>query len=132
MLYTKCILKEREKADGWRISIMSRHTLNDGITPDSRIPIASYDQWIKELAPPEKLIGAYYKMRLSWKEFEEGYLEHIRSKGIKEIVQELSVISTFKNITLLCIEEYQEFCHRRILANECIIYQPWLSIEHKS
>ncbi len=37
MLYTKSILKEKVPSDGIRISVMSRHTLNDGITQDNRI-----------------------------------------------------------------------------------------------
>jgi len=37
MLKSKCILAEKNIDDGQRISIMSRHTLNDGKTPDERI-----------------------------------------------------------------------------------------------
>ena len=36
-LYTKSILKPRSSRDGRRISVMSRHTLEDGVTQDKRI-----------------------------------------------------------------------------------------------
>ena len=36
-LFTKCILKEKENNDGLRISVMSRHTQNDGVKLDKRI-----------------------------------------------------------------------------------------------
>jgi len=61
MLYTKCILSEREISDGIRISVMSRHTLNDGKTPDTRITKDKYDEWIKFLAPKSKLVRDYHK-----------------------------------------------------------------------
>lgn len=37
MLKTACILSERTEEQGVRISVMSRHTLEDGKTPDKRI-----------------------------------------------------------------------------------------------
>ena len=45
MLYTKSIIKQKSLEDGCRISVMSRHTLNDGITIDSRILPDSFDEW---------------------------------------------------------------------------------------
>jgi len=36
-LSTGCILSPRQESDGTRISVMSRHTLNDGKTSDERI-----------------------------------------------------------------------------------------------
>lgn len=64
MLKTKSILAPIEETDGNRISIMSRHTLNDGITPHPRINNSSYQEWNKVLATPEKLIGDHYKRNL--------------------------------------------------------------------
>ncbi len=126
MLRTKSILTPRGDYDGFRISIMSRHTLNDGVRPDSRIQKDLYDEWKKEFAPPLKLIGDYYKRNLPWKKFEERYLEHLKS--IYEKVRELSETALIKNITLLCIEESPEKCHRRLLAEECKRIQSKLEI----
>ena len=51
MLFTESILSERHPDSGTRISVMSRHTLNDGVTPDPRIIPASYDEHISQMAP---------------------------------------------------------------------------------
>ncbi|MBI5803556.1 hypothetical protein HY448_02625, partial [Candidatus Pacearchaeota archaeon] len=63
-LYTKCILSAPSYVDRVRISVMSRHTLNDGITPDERITSEKFNLHVPELAPPLKLIGDYYKRNL--------------------------------------------------------------------
>jgi len=65
MIYTKCILLPSSPDDGWRISVMSRHTLNDGITPDPRIQVYGFNEWLLKVAPPSVLIGDYYKRGLS-------------------------------------------------------------------
>src|SRR3989344_9342149 len=103
MIYTKSILKPRETSDGIRISIMSRHTLNDGVTPDSRINENSYDEWARVFAPPLKLIGDYYKRGLSWGDFERRYKKYLSSPEISSHVRNLASISLSENLTLLCI-----------------------------
>ena len=119
MLKTKSILEKKEESDGLRISIMSRHTLNDGITPHPKITISSYDEWLKILSPPLILLGDYYKRGLRWEQFENRYLEYIRTKEIRREVQNLAKRGLDSTITLLCIEESPENCHRRLLAEEC-------------
>lgn len=131
MLYTKSILKQKTRSDGTRISVMSRHTLEDGITPDMRISNTSYDLWFKMLAPPEKLIGDYYKRGLSWQDFEMKYLAYLRNPEIVIEVENLAMAALKQDITLLCVEETAERCHRRLLAEECRRYDPDLRIEHR-
>lgn len=124
MLKTKSILYDKEDSDGLRISVMSRHTLNDGVTPHPEITDLSYNKWLPILAPPEKLLGDYYKRGLPWNQFEQKYLDYIRQQKVQIEVQKLAETSLDSIITLLCIEESPEFCHRRILAEECKRYQP--------
>src|SRR3989338_7891927 len=116
MLRKKSILAPKENYDGLRISVMSRHTLNDGVTPDRRITENSFDERRREFAPPPKLTGDYYKRDLPWEEFEKRYLNNL--KFIYEEVKKLSEMALNKDITLLCIEESPERCHRRLLAEE--------------
>ena len=71
MIRTRCILAPKELTDGVRISVMSRHTLNDGVTPDLRITRKLYDIHLPLLAPNPRLIGDYYKRDLPWEDFEE-------------------------------------------------------------
>ncbi len=129
-LYTKSIFKETSLEDGLRISVMSRHTLNDGKIPDTRITRDKYDKHMPELAPPLKLVGSWYKGRISWAEFELAYLQHIRGP-VSLTIEALAVEALTKDITLLCAEETPEYCHRRLLAEECKIYEPSLIIMHK-
>jgi len=84
MLRTKCILAQKENYDGTRISIMSRHTLNDGVTPHPQINKSSYDYWMKIFAPPSIIIGRYYRNECSlsqemlWEQFELDYLKYLK------------------------------------------------------
>ena len=131
MLKTKSILDLKEDTDGLRISVMSRHTLNDGATPHPEISDSNYDQWLTILSPPARLLGDYYKRELPWKQFEQLYLDHIRQPSIQTEVKRLAERSLGSEITLLCIEESPDFCHRRILAEECKRYVPSLVLSIK-
>jgi uncharacterized protein YeaO (DUF488 family) len=128
MLRTKSILSPREELDGLRVSVMSRHTLNDGVTLHPEIDSSSYDEWVSSLSPPLKLLGDYYKRGLSWDEFELKYLGYLRQAGVQGEVKSLAQKSTNSTITLLCIEESPERCHRRVLAEECKRYEPSLEV----
>jgi len=129
-LFTKCILHDRQPEDGIRISVMSRHKLSDGKTNDERITQDKFDEHIQEFGPPPKLIGDYYKRGLSWEQFEQRYLKHIRSSAISSKVRTLAGRSLSEDITILCIEDNPQYCHRRLLAEECVRLFPNLIIEH--
>ena len=130
-LYTKSIFKPALLEDGLRISVMSRHTLNDGKTPDNRITPQTYHQWIQSLAPQPELVGKWYKEKIEWDEFEQAYVNHLEEKDITIIVKALARQAIETDITLLCAEETQEHCHRRLLAEECKKYEPALSVVHR-
>jgi len=128
MLYTGCILNDNSV--GVRISVMSRHTLNDGVTPDPRITKDSYDEWLKELGPHSRLIGKYYRNKIPWEEFEQTYLGIIRYSSLNKKVESLAKRAMKEDITLLCIEEGADKCHRRILAVACKMHELNLEVEH--
>lgn len=123
MLKTKSILSPKEDSDGLRISVMSRHTLNDGITPHPNIISSSYDFWMLIFAPPLNLLGDYSKRDLFWMQFEKRYLEYLQQSNIPFEVEFLAKRSLESAITILCIEDTPEHCHRRLLAEECKKYQ---------
>lgn len=128
-LFTKCILKEPEQEDGIRISVMSRHTLPDGVTPDSRIK--SFDIHMPILGPSPKLVGDYYKRNLPWNEFEKRYIDEISEGSKSQFVRRMAKMAMNQNVTLLCVEETCEHCHRRLLAETCQKYEPNLNIEYR-
>ena len=129
MLFTRSILRPPAHEDGIRISVMSRHTLNDGVTPDMRIQ--KFHFHLPVLGPSPKLIGSYYKRGVSFNEFTILYRHQI-SQGRKCIwVRLIAFAATFCDITLLCIEDDAQVCHRSILARECVKYQPKLTVIHR-
>jgi hypothetical protein len=129
MIITKGILAPQEESDGLRLSIMSRHTLDDGVTPDRRITRDLYKLQKFCFAPPGDLFGRYYRGMVSWEVFEREYLESLKVDWIAERVQGLAFDGLAHNITLLCIEDTPEQCHRRLLAEECQRYQPSLKLD---
>ena len=133
IIYTKSIIKPKEVSDGIRISIMSRHKLNDGNTLDERIIEGiSFDEWLKEFSPPLKLIGAYYRNELDgFQEFERKYLEFLRTEEMIIKVKQFSKRCSKEIITLMCIEDTAEFCHRRLFAEELQRYNSELKVVHR-
>ncbi len=130
MLYTKCIFHDAKNEDGWRISVMSRHTLNDGKTPDERITQKKYHLWMPELAPEN--VGKYKRREISFNEFKERYVEHLRTPKISKIVRDLAAMAMENDVTILCSEDLMidPKCHRIFLAKECQRYQKGLKVEH--
>lgn len=127
-LFTKCIYSVPKDSDGCRISVMRRHTLNDGVTPDPNITAEQFHAWWTMLAPPDRLVGDYYKRNLPWEEFEARYLAHIREPEFHRAIQHLAKAAFDSNITILCGDHPPEKCHRRLLAEECKRVLPKLEI----
>ena len=128
MLLTNSIYSPRKPEQGLRVSVMSRHTLEDGVTPDPKIKRDSYDLWLKILAPPAKLIGDYLKRGLSWEGYEEQYKKYLKRKYPKIILHYIASAALKENLTLLCVEESTEKCHRRLLVEECKRIEPSLEV----
>lgn len=128
MISTKSILAPISPEDGTRVSVMSRHTLNDGTTPHPDITLDKFDLWLPQLAPSPKLIGDYYKRGLSWEDFAERYTAGLRQDHVAEKVKELLQLTKRGIVTLMCIEESPELCHRRLLAKHCQELKPDLEV----
>lgn len=131
MLFTKCILAPKSKGDGLRISVMSRHTFSDGKTPDSRITADTFDEHRPEFAPRPELVGAFLRREISWDIYEERFREQLRNPSTRGRLNEIAKMALRGNVTFLCIESTAEFCHRRILAEECQRLVPEVMIEHQ-
>lgn len=131
-LFTKPILKPEDVNDGTRVSVMSLHTENDGKTPDARIIEGeTFKEWAREFSPPLKLVGAYYRGEVDWREYEIRYLEFLRSDDMRGRVRDFAKRCLGEIITLMYIEDDPEKCHRRLLAEELKRYEPDLNIIHK-
>lgn len=129
MLKTKSILAKKEESDGVRISVMSKHNWKGGLIPYTEITnisVKMYDVWERKLSPPKKLVWEWYQKKLSWEQFEENYLKYL--KTVYDEIETISRRAMKENITLLCLEKTPEYCHRRLLAEECKKVFPELEI----
>lgn len=129
MLQSRPIRSKRLPTDGHRVSIMSRHTLNDGTTPDPSIQPSMYDDWLPVLAPPLTLIGSYYRRGLAWKDFEVAYLEYlVASAEARFALDALAQRAMTDAVTVLCTEDTPHNCHRRPLLEQAHLWHPGLEI----
>ena len=82
---------------------------------------AKIDEWHKELAPSKELLSDWNNGKIDWQEYEQRY--HKEMDAQKESIQQIATRSRTETITLLCKEETDEHCHRRLLKKlieECI------------
>lgn len=121
VLQTDCILRvpmNPDPAFGVRVAVMSRLTLNDGVTHDKRLD-GRWDQHHPELGPPPKLIGDYYRSPdPSWDDFALSYLDHLSGHVQRQAMEEVLFLLHTANVTMMCIQETPDKCHRRLLAEE--------------
>lgn len=129
MLRTACIFEPGHP--GFLVSVMSRHTMNDGVTPDPRLDRSwanrvPYHAWWKHLAPDGKTVGALYRNEISWEGFEAAYLKKLGH--LEEDLKALAELAHHSTVTLLCVEPGPEKCHRSLLAREVLRYRPSLQV----
>ena len=110
---------------------MSRHTLGDGITPDVRIHRDLYHLHLPVFAPSIQLLGDYYKRDLGWRLFAQRYRAEMRELEKIGSVANLARLALRRDVTIMCIEQTAEECHRRLLAEECQRYERGLRVEHR-
>ena len=92
-------------------SIMSRHTLDDGITPDRRISIEG-EHHLVSLAPSDQLVGDWYKGRVGQRtidvfeeKFKPRYLHQLHKPIARRAVGQLIIQSMTSDISVMCMEE---------------------------
>lgn len=133
-LRTRSIHDSPSLEDGIRISVMSRHTLADGKTPDERIIEGiSFVEWMPELAPLPQHVGMYYRKEMTYEQLEREYRALIRRPDRTPLVAAIAQRALTETITLCCSEPTvsdpaELKCHRKALAEECRYYQPSLTI----
>ena len=127
-LITACILSPSKPQEGYRASVMSRHTLNDGVTPDTRLTeYGVFHYHLPILGFPEG-VGMFHRGEINWEEYARRYKEHLRQPHVDTVLKVLSRRAMRGNVTLLCIEKTPERCHRRFIAERCKEIFPDLAI----
>jgi uncharacterized protein (DUF488 family) len=67
---------------------------------------------LPELAPTKELLNGYKKGVISWKRYEDGFLNLMAQRNIERILQP----SLLEDSCLLCSEHEPHFCHRRLVT----------------
>lgn len=115
-IHTKSIQLPREDKDGIRICIMRR--------PGKDV---SFNIWIPELAPSDKLLDDYHAKKITWEKFEKRFKKEVLDKK-QDYLEILLAIGKTKTITLLCWEETPEKCHRRLVVEKLKEIDPQIKI----
>ncbi len=129
MLRSACIKTHPSGLDEVRISVMSRHTLRDGVTPDPEIDLESFDLHWPELGPAPKVIGGYYRGEIKWPEFKDLYLQRLYESQSVDKLGELANLARACNVMVLCIEAESDFCHRGVLLEHFSLHNPEIEVE---
>jgi uncharacterized protein YeaO (DUF488 family) len=111
------------------VSIMSRNTRDDGYSTDRDINLLDLAEWWPWFAPEDKLIGSYLRGETHWEDFESAYLQYLRGSRVNEML-DLIGLALRQHVVVMCKELKPDFCHRRLLAEECRRLNPdlWTKI----
>jgi len=125
-IFTGCIYDSFD--DMFRVSVMSRHTLDCGRVDDPRITSRSYDLWLPELGPPGEIIVPYLRGEIGWDEYAVLYNEFLGLRSVAGFVEGLAGEAVKRDTILLCKERKGEDCHRNVLAEGCRVYEDGLEV----
>ena len=78
---------------------------------------------LTELAPTQELLDTYKKRKGSWPEYERGFVELLRKRGVDQSLDR----SLFDMACLLCSEHEPHHCHRRLAAE--YLKEKWGDVE---
>ena len=121
MIKTKSIYDKKEESDGKRILITRYYPRG--------IRKANFDSWCRDLSPSRHLLKSFKAGTISRSVFFQYFCRDLRNDEKKlELCKQLAIESMNKNITLICFEKEEIFCHRyyvkRICENELAKLEP--------
>ncbi|MDQ5889593.1 MAG: hypothetical protein QG609_86 [Patescibacteria group bacterium] len=121
ILKSACAFSHTNSETDFAILIVSRLTQNDGKTRDPylcEIAQRYEDCWRPELAPRPKTVGAWYRKEINWQEFSDQYLTYLKSETGQVATSKLyETIKQKKVVTVLCVEDTCDHCHRSLLLD---------------
>jgi uncharacterized protein YeaO (DUF488 family) len=107
-LRSKSIHQPASPDDGIRICVMRR------IKADF-----DFDVWLPALAPSNELLDAYRSGETDWDNFERLFQKEVlENEEKKPYLEMLQYLCEHYAVTLLCHEETDEKCHRRLLIEK--------------
>ena len=112
-LYTKSISEKASRKDGIRICIMRN--------PDSE----NYDLWMPQLSPSKKL-REEVKKGIGWERFKLKFKKELSKQ--RKFMNFIANSAVKSNITLLCVEDNPNYCHRSLVAGAIQKINPRLKV----
>jgi uncharacterized protein YeaO (DUF488 family) len=108
MLKSKSIHQLKSPDDGIRVCVMRR--IKDYFV---------FDMWLQELSPSNELLDSYNKGLLDWDSYVRRFQVEVLDNPEKlPFLLTLKDLSSEGVVTLLCNEETDERCHRRLLIEK--------------
>lgn len=112
MIKTKSIYDKKEKSDGTRILVTRYYPR--GIRKEK------FDRWYRELSPSAKLLKSFKDGSINQSIFFQFFCKELLGDTKKmELCKDLAIASLRKNITILCYEKEEIFCHRFYIKKIC-------------
>jgi len=129
VLKTKSIRAPIADDDGERICVMRKYN------PDKHPEYESIDEHCAWLAPSNQLLEQYQKDQKQDRgihDIWEMYITQFTKEVLYPHAASLAGIAwraRKENLTFLCYEDTPDYCHRRLLALACKMYQPELALK---
>ena len=105
----KRIYEPPSEDDGYRV--LSTRYWPRGI-PKSRV-----DEYTTKTAPSRELLREFKHEGLSWEDYVPRYLDEMRSEAAISVIQRLAAMAKSGSMTLMCICEDENRCHRSLLRD---------------
>ena len=106
--------------DGTRICIMRSYN------PDKHPDYASVDEHLQDLSPSSSLLSDYRK-GMGWDQYVRRFTAEVLVQH-SDMVKDLAERARGEDLTLLCYEREPAYCHRRLVALACRMYEPDLEL----
>ena len=105
----KRIYEPRSIGDGYRI--LTTRFWPRGVSKDAK------DEYSPKTAPSRDLLRRFKHEGLTWEDYVVTYLSEMASDEAKSAIKRLAELAQCQTITLMCVCEDEEHCHRSLLRD---------------
>jgi len=81
------------------------------------VPKSAVDEYTTKTAPSRELLREFKHEGLTWEQYVPRYLEEMRAEAAIDDIKRLAAIAKSGSMTLMCICEDENRCHRSLLRD---------------
>ena len=81
------------------------------------VPKSAVNEYDTKVAPSRELLREFKHEGLSWEDYVPRYLEEMKTESAKSDIKRLAEIAKSGRLTLMCICEDENHCHRSLLRD---------------